>query len=410
MNNIKKVLLISSGQPSCNPRLVKEATHLFKVGFEVCVLYCPLSPWADENDKLLFNEYKGIEWVKVGYHEHKERYKFLSARIRKKINTISFKLFGKWNDADEKSYVTFSQELKSKALLIKAEIYIGHNLGALPAVVSAAKKNGGKAIFDFEDFHRGEDDFNSMHYYLAKNIEDKYIKQLDLAYTASPLITEQYKKLYPSIRFETINNCFPINYKANRLLELDGQLKLFWFSQYIGKNRGLEQIIEAMGLLKNKEIQLSLLGNIKFPDREYFSAIIEKSGLRKCQIQFLNPVPENQIVEIASQHHIGLAVEVQHVHNRDLCLTNKLFMYLLGGNAILYSNTSAQKEFHSKHNDTGCIFDNGNIEQIAILLSEYCCNVNKLKAHRLASFELAEELNWDVESSKYMTIIETLIK
>ena len=48
-----KIVLITTGQPSCNPRIVKEADALSAAGHEVIVVYNYFIKWADENDQLL---------------------------------------------------------------------------------------------------------------------------------------------------------------------------------------------------------------------------------------------------------------------------------------------------------------------------------------------------------------------
>jgi len=49
---LKKIVLITTGQPSCNPRVVKEADALSAAGHEVTVIYNYYIGWADENDQL----------------------------------------------------------------------------------------------------------------------------------------------------------------------------------------------------------------------------------------------------------------------------------------------------------------------------------------------------------------------
>ena len=63
--NRKKIVLITTGQPACNPRIVKEADALAAAGHEVSMLYCYFINWADEKDKSLLQK---VSWKykKVG--------------------------------------------------------------------------------------------------------------------------------------------------------------------------------------------------------------------------------------------------------------------------------------------------------------------------------------------------------
>jgi hypothetical protein len=223
---------------------------------------------------------------------------------------------------------------------------------------------------------------------------------LDHASGASPLIVEQYKNLYPNINFTVINNCFSLSYKKNTLGILSASpLKLFWFSQHIGKNRGIETIISAMACLRNYEIELTLLGNLSNGDRDYFMSEMKNAGLAESKLIFKNPVEEKEITGLASLHHIGLALDPGITRNRDYCLTNKIFIYLLSSNAILYSNTEAHRKFFYDNKDTGFILPS-TIEKIAEILKRYIADPNLLHQHRYNSLIASDRNNWEQESHK----------
>ena len=128
-----------------------------------------------------------------------------------------------------------------------------------------------RVSFDFEDFHRGEYKVGDVQSQKVKKIEDKYVPLLDFATCASPLIEDEYKKLYPYVKITTINNCFPFHYKdKSQRVNIDEDIKLFWFSQNIGTGRGVEDIIRAIGLVNDKRIKLTLLGNSTDDIKKYF--------------------------------------------------------------------------------------------------------------------------------------------
>lgn len=306
--------------------------------------------------------------------------------------------------------VLFSQELKDAACNIKADVYIGHNLGAQPAVVIAARKHGAKAVFDFEDYHRGENPPESQQTKLVKCIEENYVPGLFYATAASPLIAQAYQLLFPKLPVHTINNCFPRAYAPDQLSLLPGRpLRLFWFSQYVGKNRGLEQVIAAMGKTSNTEIHLTLLGNCTAENQEYFMQEAISNRVKPSQLHFTPPVSEPDIVKIASEHHIGLAVEIPHIQNREYSLTNKIFIYLLAGNAILFSNTQAQEQFLQYHPGIGTLFTNGDNEQLTSILSSYYNNPILLNQQRQAAYQLGQTCNWDAEREVFLALVKANI-
>ena len=193
---MKNIVLVTSGQPSANPRLLKEVFSLNAVGFTILVIYCPLSKWADQFDAKLFMDNSSITWIKVGYHPVFDFWKYTYARMRMKFYEKLFKLVGNKFDSSIRSMVLFSQELMREASKHKADLYIGHNLGALPAVVTAAQKYNAKVSFDFEDFHRGEEKKDSSHWFKVMQVEAKWVPFLDYATAASPLIQKEYEKYF----------------------------------------------------------------------------------------------------------------------------------------------------------------------------------------------------------------------
>jgi len=405
------VSLVTFAQPSANPRMVKEAKSLLQAGYFVSIIWCPISPWAQHFDQQLFDEFQEINWVKAGYHSKYQPFGYWYARTRQKLWQGIYKLIGNHFDAAIKSCVLFSQELKTAAQKYKADLYIGHNLGSLPAIVEASKKYNAKCIFDFEDFHRGESHEKSYQFKVVSKVENKYIPLIDILTAASPPITEAYKSIFPEKQIITINNAFPLAYAKEEIKALpEKPLKLFWFSQYIGKKRGLENVIKAMSSFHHDDISLTLLGSCSSEMRDYFLSLASSNNLSQDQLVFIDPVEEQEIVSIASQHHIGLASEVAHIPNRDLCLTNKIFMYLLAGNALALSDTSAQKEFLKTYSGIGMLYNQDNPSDLTRLLQQYMDQPELLHQHRIFSLELAKrKLNWDVEGNKWLQLVRKMI-
>lgn len=408
---LQKICLISSGQPSANPRLVKEAISLVEAGYNVSVIFCQLSPWADEYDHNLFTIYPQISWIRVGTHSLKNPKLYRILCLRKKMYTYIFRYLGISHYAAERSLVLYSQELTSAACKIKADLYIGHNIGALPALVKASCKYNVNSIFDFEDYHRGELDSNSHYSSMIIEVENRYIPFVTSMTTASSAITLAYGSIFPQKLIKTINNCFPIQY-AIQVTNPNPQLplKLFWFSQYVGRQRGLETVLKAMSFFRVEEITLTLLGSASTNIKQYFYNLLKSYNLKTEQLVFLDTVSEEKIASIASMHHIGLASEFAHNQNRDLCLTNKLFMYLLAGNAILATDTSAQKYFLEENQGIGSLYKQENAIDLSSVLKNYIDNPELLDIHRKNALQLGKErYNWNIEKEQFLKNVEQVL-
>ncbi len=398
---------MTSGQPSANPRAVKEAILLSQKDFEVTFIYCPISPWADEFDIKLFGENSSIKWIKTGYHPEENKFKYKFARLRKKCWQM-IGLFAKNKfDSHVKSSVLFSQELFKEALKHRADLYIGHNLGSIAAVIKVAKKYNAKIGFDAEDFHRGEFKNSDRQRKITESIEKQYFPMLDYCTVASPLIGEAYKSIFPDQTFTVINNVFSKKYAKKEEVVIQTQtLNLFWFSQFIGYKRGLETVVLALNKCEDLDIKLHLLGNIN----ESFKTFIIETVLEKNKILFLSPSSLEEIFVISSQFDIGLATEIPETLNREFCLTNKIFTYLLSGNVILFSDTKAQSQFLDKHPATGFLYNSENVLELTSILRKLYNDRPLLNEMKNNSLMLAlNELNWENEGKIFLRIVKSTI-
>lgn len=408
----KIVTFVTSGQPAANPRLVKEAVTLFELGYTVNVLYAPISLWADSFDQMLFKQYPFINWIKCGISKRENFIIYQLVRGRRKFWEIFFKIFGDFNNAAIKSLVLYSQDLLNQSYRIKSDLYIGHNLGSFMAITRAAKKYGVNHIFDFEDFHRGEYLSNDWQRTKIEVIESKYVNKTLFATGSSPLIVRKYKELFPRLQLSLIHNCFPASYSSKNLKNIaQSPIKIFWFSQYLGQNRGIENVIKAISCLPPGSFSLTLLGYSSNKLTQYFFDLWKNLGLKHNYFQLLDPIEEKSIVSVASDFHIGLASEVPYIENREYCLTNKVFIYLLAGNAILYSNTQSQSLFLESNPLHGQVYDSDSIESIKNCLESYLNSPALLLSHRENSLKYGLEIyNWDIEKKRYVSLIQNILQ
>ncbi len=405
---MKNVTFITTGQPTTNPRLVKEAETLHKLGYRVKVICCFYQQWAQKPDEALTDRYRGM-YIYCGGDPVEQKAIYIKTRIRQKLSTWLFKYtrhFGIPENAISRTHT----EALAIAQKIKTDLYIAHNLGALPAAVLAAKYTGAKVGYDAEDMHSGQ--FTSTYdesYRLNKYIEEKYFNQINYFTAASPLIAEYYHRDYNYLKPVVINNVFPKtalnigqNYKANK------PLKLFWFSQTIGPERGLEDIIKAMAAVKGN-VQLHLLGSCNEGHRAALLNLARSLNLNPDQLCFHEPIGADEIFNFASRFDIGMATETGVPLNRDICLTNKIFTYIQCGLAMIASDTQAQTLFMEQYPDTGKLYQKNNLQSLTDCIGFYLQNPDALYQTRLQNYQLGQtELNWETESHKFLNLVENL--
>ena len=402
-----KIVIITTGQPSVNPRVVKEADALSAKGFDVTVLFCFWIQWASDADKTLLSKVKW-HYVLVGGQPDKNRLLYYHTKARFKVNAALNKRIGNRFLFAERAQARCFDELLQTAKSIKADWYIAHNLGALAVATTAATFHSAASGFDFEDYHRAEN--TQLATYKQKRIvylEQKYIPSLSYITTSSPLITKHVKIDFPAFSkpLITILNCFPITQQTNSgNPSIDNKiLHLFWFSQTVGANRGLELVVHALKKINNPSIHLTLAGRC---DDKMEAFIKQNAGGIKGCIHLAGIIQPEALPAFAASFDVGLATELNTPLNRNICLTNKIFTYLIAGICILASDTDAQKDFMSCHKGIGLLYKNDDVDQLAAVIKLlYFDKVFLQQCKDNSRLFAKNEMNWEMESQKLVSLL-----
>jgi glycosyltransferase involved in cell wall biosynthesis len=406
------ILLLTPGQPSSNPRLVKEAIALASKGYSVTVLYCHWVNWADKGDEELQKQYPHIRWIRVGGHPVSQKGLYWFTRIRHKVYRLCAGIFPDNLYFVQRAYIRCYNELKRTSTAHPAQLYIAHNLGALAPAALAAKRNHSLYAFDAEDYHRGQSAADDAESKSTKIIEDHYLPGAAYLTAASPLIAATYKQHYPQVNPIVLNNVFSLEYLQPQPIPYHSgdRLKLFWFSQSAGSGRGLENVIEAMGKMRSRNVSLTILANCSADIKNYFTSLAQAHHLQEEQLQFMEPVLLKDIFVIAGQHHVGLATEMGLNTNYNIALTNKIFSYPLSGLAILATDTPAQELFLKENPGIGRIYKRGDITELVESIEWWLNNPAELNQCRESAHRLAREsLNWEKEQEIFLQTINAVL-
>ncbi|HTE02433.1 MAG TPA: glycosyltransferase [Mucilaginibacter sp.] len=402
LSPVKKILIITSGQPSLNPRLIKEADTLASKGHEVTVLYAYWNDWGTKFDQELIPS-KKWKAVCVDGDPHKKKITYFFSRlIHKSAKLTNRKTRGKY--LAELAIARSGYYLIKAAKKYPADIYIGHNLGALAATVKAAKVNKKPCGFDLEDLHRYEvsDDKNHPDVVLKSILENRYITQTNYLTASSPLIAEAYQQLFPDKHPVVLLNVFPNNFNIQQPeINSDGPIRLFWFSQTIGLNRGIQDLLSALLLVKDYSFELHLLGYLS---PEVRSTLVNSGP---TNIHFHDPMAPDELSAFASQFDIGFALEPAFSINNNLALSNKIFTYMQAGLAVVASDTAAQLRLLEEYPAIGKVYPKGNAAALADILRYYHEHRDRLLESRKAALAVAQrDLNWEKESCKLLNLVD----
>jgi glycosyltransferase involved in cell wall biosynthesis len=409
-----RICLLASGQPSVDPRLVKEADALHEVGHDVQVICSHMVPWADAADRELLQT-RSWTCTYVGGDSNGTTTEYWRTRLR---HGLSRRLWLAWPLSDRLrrySVCRVLPELAGAAMRAKAELYIAHYTGALVAAAEAARANRALFAFDAEDFETGSYNLDagpSRMDRLIERFERQYLPRSAYITGASPGIAEAYKAKYEIPLPATILNVFPLAERPRELrgISLDRPLRLYWFSQTIGPGRGLEDVVQAMGQLKGCKIELHLRGRWAGSYKEALFSLATSVGLLPQQIYSHDPGPQSEMVRLAALYDVGLALERRDTVNRDLCITNKIFTYLLAGNAVIATATRGQRMIMETVGDAGFPYEPGDVNALAHGLRLWDENRNMLQLVRQKSWNWGtNRFNWDLEKKKLVQQVEDVL-
>jgi glycosyltransferase involved in cell wall biosynthesis len=404
----QKVCLITPNHISTNPRLVKEALALEKAGYDVHIIFSQSAPFESGLDFDLLKEHPSWSYDVLDWSKASVKSKIVRAAFGL-IQKLASLLFVVRKDSLICALLINRNYLwqVAKAKRVHADLFIAHNLGALPVARKASLAKKAKLGFDAEDFHRHEtsNDVSVKSVIINQRLEEINFPSIDHFTAASPLIAEAYEALFPSLKATVILNVFPQPNPLTNETRKNDKLKLFWFSQTVGENRGIELIIDAIAQLDANCCELHLLGNANEEYRSKLKMLATEKGLQS-QIVYHPPCAEKEIFSIAANCDIGLASETGVPLNRDICLTNKFFTYIQSGLFLAASNTKAQEKFIRAYPSVGKIYDKASAASLVTILRYYQSNREELLFCKASNLRLAnEELNWEKEEKKFLELL-----
>jgi len=315
----------------------------------------------------------------------------------------------------ELAYSRFLLEQLRLAIGARADLYIGHNPQSLPVVVWAARLTNAKYGFDFEDFHLGEakpSESGALSHQLLALIEGRYLSKAHLITAASWGIAREVAKVHGLAEPLTVLNVFNwadrAKIAAPGLLARSDGLSLYWFSQIVGLDRGLEDVIRALEHVR-APVALHLRGAVTQEVKSNLIAIAQRCGV-EGQIRFLDPISPDNLLAAAAEHDVGLCLEVPSTASKDNCIANKIFIYMLAGLAVVASRTRGHTELLKMSPNAGFLYDSDDPRGLAALIERLARDRNLLQRTKAQALEAARDRwNWELESQTLVTAVDRVI-
>ena len=401
-----RICLIGATHFCHNPRLLREADTLSEAGHDVCVVTPSFSLGLDQKDERHLARRKWrhqkIDYLSVGLGGN-TRSIFMRGRRR-----IAFELherFGVQRLA-EYGYTAALPALRRQALREPADWFIAHAHAALPAAAAAAHRWNARLGFDCEDLlsDRGTDPVN-----IVRLIEGTYLSDCDYVSTPSQGIAKRLQGDHGVEPPVVLYNVFPLHLAEGMLPPAERSpssvVRLHWFSQTIGPDRGIEEAIESCGMLDNEAIELHLRGSASAS----FVATLEALASRhRVRLKLHPQIQHDDLIRSMAQFDVGLALEREGNVGAALTVSNKIGSYLLAGLAIAATDTPGQREMLSQISSAGFLYPSGRPKLLAEGLRRWLDDRNALRGAQQAAWDAARRrFCWDVEKENLLRLLES---
>lgn len=407
------ICIVSPLHLSQNPRVVKEACALHEAGYSVRVVSGRNDPRCDDADRELLHRHV---WT-VQRVDHTRRVgtlapEFLHRCARTWIRARPDSTSGAW--LDRLAHHRAALALAAAAGEEPADLYLGHTVAGLAAAGHAATRHNARLGFDAEDFHPEETREAQLDPVLRStvaSIERRWLPRCVHRTAASPLIADAYVEAYGIPRPTVVLNVFP------RREGLDAPRarppgyvarRLYWYSQTIGPGRGLESLLASLGAGKFVGT-LALRGRPVPGYVDHLRAVARGAGFGG-DITVLPVAPPAELVTLAAEHGAGLALEERTPRNRDLCLTNKVFTYLLAGLPVVLSPTLAQRALAAEAGEAAFLLDETPGTESASRLVTWLLDPLAQARARARAWTLGQQRYcWDVEQTALLSALHAAL-
>lgn len=409
---MKRISIVTPGSLSSNPRVVKEADALAAAGNRVRVVYM-----QDLEQHVVFDAKVTADrpWDSAAIRWTAEAWRPRLLRYRTGVRQAICCRLARWGcfrePVAELANARMYYEMIDAVCREPADLIIAHYIPALSVGCRAARRMRVPLAFDAEDDHYGEfsaEEQGSLPARLVDYLQAKYLPHCAYVSTASEGIADALVERYRIESATPIHNVFAWSERAR----LDGATKdrrgpglsLFWFSQVIGLNRGLQDVIRAAGLLRG-DVQVHIRGTLR-PDVKASLEELARQHSVRGRVFFHASVPPHELLSRTAEHDVGMAVEQPVSRNRLQTCTNKVFLYMLAGLAVAATDTPGQRRILQSTPEACFLYPPGDFQALAIQLQRYVDQPRLLQSAKQAALAAARDRwNWERESERLLELV-----
>ena len=284
-------------------------------------------------------------------------------------------------------------ELEKQSRNARADYYIAH-LEQGSWVGAQLQSSGSMVGIDMEDWYSQDLPLEVRRYRplrLLRDLERKLLTSCrhatSTSHAMSKVLAAEYGCSLPTVLY----NAFPWTDRES----LDGLSRdrkhrqlpsIHWFSQTLGHGRGLEDLVAALPLLTH-EAEIHLRGKPVSGFESWLAHHVPEEWRGRIILHEL--VSNAELLSRIAEHDIGFAGETSLIRNKDLTVSNKILHYLLGGLAVVASETAGQREVAEQAPGAVFLYPSGDSPALAARLNVLLASADVLRQAKSASVAAA---------------------
>ncbi|HXO01671.1 MAG TPA: hypothetical protein VN900_06405 [Stellaceae bacterium] len=409
-----RVVLLTGNSLCHNPRAFKEASALARAGYDVDVLGAWLDPSLKARDQSLIDDlpFRFTPVLDVTLPGARAKLFGLARRACRRTSQLAYDLFGM---AGPQQLGLGVERMFRRAMEIPAQLYVAHSEPCLHVARRLARA-GRQVGVDMEDWFSEDllpEDWGRRPIELLRSLERDVLTNGGYATCPSRAMSAALADAYQCPPPAVVYNAFPLSDRQT----LDGALRdrrkrqapsLHWFSTTLGPGRGLEDLLAALAFL-DRDMEVHLRGNPAPGFAEWLRT--QASEPTRARLVLHPLVANDQLLSRIAEHDIGFAGEQTYCRNKDLTVSNKILHYLLGGLAVVASDTRGQHEVAAQAPAAVLLYPQGDARALAGVLDRLLASPESLLRAKSAALAAAEDtFCWERVSSVLVDSIARAMK
>jgi glycosyltransferase involved in cell wall biosynthesis len=220
-------------------------------------------------------------------------------------------------------------------------------------------------------------------------------------------------RAYDAPKPTVVYNAFPWSDRkeidrTRRDRDKSGRPSVHWVSQTIGPGRGLETLCSALRTVETP-LQVHLRGRCREEYHHHLRQRFPDGTGHTLHLHGL--VSPDDLLRRVAEHDIGLALEPKAPDNKLYTVSNKILHYLLGGLAVVATDTAGQQEVAEEAGAAVRLCSPGDEDGLARQLRHFVVSETRLETAQHDALQAARDtFCWERQAPRFLSSVEDALQ